>query len=117
MNKINSKIMLRRDSEQNWKKENPKLLFGEVAIVDSIDSTYLKIGNGFSHFVDLPNLLAISLSKIYPIGSVYLSVNKTNPKDLFGFGTWIELDENSNLLTNTAYSYNLQKVYAWHRIK
>lgn len=109
--------MNRRDSEQNWKKENPQLLSGEIAVVDSIDSTYLKIGNGFSRFTDLPNLLAVSLSKIYPIGSVYLSVNKTNPADLFGFGTWVELESNSSLLSQTSFSYNLPRVYGWHRTK
>lgn len=117
MSEINSKIMLRRDSEQNWKKENPKLLFGEMAIVDSIDSTYLKVGNGFSHFADLPSLFVISLSKIYPVGSVYLSVNSTNPQELFGFGKWIELESDNSLLAQGAQSYNLPRIYGWHRIK
>lgn len=117
MNEINSKIMLRRDSEQNWKKENPKLLFGEIAIVDSIDSTYIKIGNGFSSFIDLPDLFIVSLPKIYPIGSVYLSVNNTNPQELFGFGKWVKLENDTSLLAEGRQSYNLPRVYGWHRIK
>ena len=28
------------------------------------------------------------LEMIYPIGSIYMSVNSANPKDLFGFGEW-----------------------------
>jgi hypothetical protein len=110
---VDARIMNRRDSEQNWNKENPTLLFGELAIVDSIDSTYMKVGNGFSRFKELPNLAVVSLSKIYPVGSVYLSVAHTNPANLFGFGTWIELqDGNKGRLP-----YGLPSIYAWHRIK
>lgn len=32
--------------------------------------------------------LDAGLQKLYPIGSIYLSANGTNPATLFGFGTW-----------------------------
>ncbi len=32
---------------------------------------------------------------VYPIGAIYLSVNNTNPKDLFG-GAWEQI-QNANL--------------------
>lgn len=38
--------------------------------------------------VDLPTIL----NKVYPIGSVYISINNTNPSTLFG-GTWTQLKD------------------------
>lgn len=39
--------------------------------------------------------------KIYPIGSIYLSLNDTNPSILFGFGTWQALAAGYALWTST----------------
>ena len=30
------------------------------------------------------------LKAVYPVGSVYLSINNTNPSSIFGFGTWVK---------------------------
>lgn len=40
-------------------------------------------------------------SKIYPIGSIYLSMNQTSPASLFG-GIWEQLPENKALWTVTS---------------
>lgn len=109
---VKAKIINRRDSEQNWIKENPILLSGELGIVDSINSTDFKIGNGHSKFNELPTVTMMLLSKIYPVGAVYFSTDKTNPQELFGFGTWLELELNITYL-----SFNSPKIHGWHRIK
>lgn len=39
------------------------------------------------------------LETAYPVGSVYISFNSTNPATLFGFGTWVQLDGDLYLKT------------------
>jgi len=34
------------------------------------------------------SIVATMCNKIYPIGSIYMSIDNTNPSDLFG-GTWV----------------------------
>lgn len=38
------------------------------------------------------------LSKIYPVGSIYMSMSATNPHDLFGVGTWKRISQGRMLL-------------------
>lgn len=42
------------------------------------------------------------LDKAYPVGSIYMSVNSTNPKTLFG-GTWVQLKDRFLLAAGTTY--------------
>ena len=41
-------------------------------------------------------------SKIYPIGSIYISVNSANPKDIFG-GTWEQIKDRFILSAGDTY--------------
>ena len=52
--RISTKICLRCDSEDNWRRNNPQLLRGEVAIVFGYYQTRLKVGDGEHNFNDLP---------------------------------------------------------------
>lgn len=38
------------------------------------------------------------ISKIYPVGSIYMSMNATNPATLFGVGTWARISQGRMLL-------------------
>lgn len=40
--------------------------------------------------------------KIYPVGSIYISVNSTDPKILFGIGTWDLLPDGYALWTTSS---------------
>ena len=62
---------------------------------NKLDNTYTKneVDQKFSDFVN----------KIYPVGSIYMSANPSNPSDLFG-GTWKALDEGRVLIgANSSY--------------
>ena len=47
---------------------------------------------------------SLSLDKIYPIGSIYLSVSSVNPAQLFNFGEWEQIKDVFLLGASNTYS-------------
>ena len=43
------------------------------------------------------------LKIIYPVGAIYTSTNNTNPKDMFGFGTWEQIKDTFLLTAGDTY--------------
>lgn len=52
--KPNFRLLLRRNTKANWERRNPVLLEGEPGF--EIDTYHLKIGDGKTHWNDLPYL-------------------------------------------------------------
>lgn len=47
---------------------------------------------------------ASELPLVYPVGSIYMSVNNTNPAILFGFGTWEQIKDTFLLSAGDTYT-------------
>lgn len=78
---------------------------GKIAVLDDSGWVYyrtpaeLKSDIGASSGgVDVSTVL----DKVYPVGSIYMSVNSTNPKTLFG-GTWVQIKDRFLLAAGTTY--------------
>lgn len=74
-------------------------------------SNYVTSG-GVKSYVDT----ATSILRAYPVGSIYLSVNSTNPSSLFG-GSWTQLKDRFLLAAGTSYSAGSTGGEATHTLK
>lgn len=66
-------------------------------ISEKCKTTYTKLNTFVTKVInrDVPN-------KVYPIGSIYMSVNSTNPSELFG-GEWERIQDRFLLASGTTY--------------
>ena len=53
---IKNRLVLRKDTKENWDRINPTLLCGELALVFDGDDKYLIIGDGQSKYADLAKI-------------------------------------------------------------
>lgn len=68
-----------------------KEINGFIAWITSfLDDIYAQKGSGGS----------ITLNDVYPVGSIYMSVNNASPQSLFG-GTWVQLEDTFLYATST----------------
>ena len=76
-------IQLKRGSSAERKNSSVVLADGQPFYEK--DTNQLYIGDGSTAIKDLQSLI---LNAVYPVDSIYMSVNPANPSTLFG-GTWI----------------------------
>ena len=69
---------------------------GEIGLVPKPSSgqqNYILSASGIwkniNDILDVDNLKIEIMKKIYPVKTIYVSTNNTNPATLFGFGTWV----------------------------
>ena len=66
---------------------------GGATILEGIDTKFDEIDEDIDgRFAEVNEEMGNMLNKIYPVGSIYMSVNNTNPTSLFG-GTWEQLKD------------------------
>lgn len=74
---------------------------GKIAVLD--DSGWVYYRTTAELLADIGSAtVSAMLGKAYPVGSIYMSVNSTNPKTLFG-GTWVQIKDKFLLATGTTY--------------
>lgn len=70
-----------------------------------------KMDEGISNAVEKSDLLNL----IYPVGSIYISVNSTNPASLFG-GTWEQIKDRFLLACGSTYNAGATGGEATHKL-
>jgi hypothetical protein len=74
--------------EEKIKSRNPEERYDYFkSLVKRLNDVYGKIANVVNH--NAPGDLSEIINLIYPVGSIYISINATNPETLFGVGTWV----------------------------
>lgn len=79
---------------------------GKIAVLDDAGWLYYRtlaeikadIGASSGGGADISTVL----SKVYPVGAIYMSVSSTNPQNLFG-GTWVQIKDRFLLAAGTTY--------------
>ena len=62
------------------------------------------------------DISTLRLSDVYPVGSIYMSVNSTDPGMLFGFGTWDQIKDKFLLAAGDVYAGGSSGGEATHKL-
>ena len=89
---------------------NNKIL---AAVIEAIDEekadkteleAYLKKEDYIAGETDGTVIASMLIEMVYPVGSIYMSVNNTSPNILFGFGEWEQIEDRFLLAAGPTYS-------------
>ena len=93
-------IQIRRGTDSQWESNKTNIVAGEPAV--TTDTERLFVGTGSGTYAEFPSVNNVA-DIIYPVGSIYMSVNNTNPTLLFG-GTWEQIQDTFLLSAGSTYS-------------
>ena len=93
-------IQIRRGTNAQWESNKNNIIVGEPAI--ATDTGQFFVGTGTGTYAEFVNKDAL-LDSIYPVGSIYMSVNNTDPTTLFG-GTWEQIEDTFLLSAGSTYT-------------
>lgn len=86
---------------QSTAAENLGKTPGKIAVLDDSGWVYYRTPGELLADIGAATVSAM-LDKAYPVGSIYMSVNSTDPKTLFG-GTWVQIKDRFLLAAGTTY--------------
>lgn len=78
---------------------------GKIAVLDESGWVYYRTSEEIKSDIGASSGgtdVSTVLNKVYPVGAIYMSVNSTNPKTLFG-GTWVQIKDRFLLAAGTTY--------------
>lgn len=119
---MNSSIQLKRTTKIIANNSEEVLKDGELLIVkDGNNPPNLRTGDGATQIKNLKDIVPgvpgtnFVLDNVYPIGSIYMNVNSTNPETLFG-GTWEQIQGRFLLGMSSSYPAGSQGGEASHTL-
>ena len=95
---------MKKDTEENWTQSNPLLLDGELILVNTSDGkTKIKIGNGTDTYTNLSFLTLENENSQqdncpFPINSLFIGADTTNPSTYWPSTTWEMFGQGKTLI-------------------
>ena len=75
---------------------------GKIAVLDDAGWVYYRTPAELLADIGAATVSTI-MDKVYPVGAIYISANSTNPKTLFGVGTWTQIKDTFLLAAGSTY--------------